>query len=111
MSARELAEQWSAGQSAADGAVLHGEFGGWLHRAARGALASGVDGWRDDDIAFVPLAVGLDCRSYTAAGSRRRFRAHKPGCPIRMDTSRWWRGASAKSTSGSRNTSEFAQTG
>jgi pimeloyl-ACP methyl ester carboxylesterase len=52
MGAGELADQWSAGQSAADGAVLHGEIGVWLHRAAQAALASSSDGWTGDDIAF-----------------------------------------------------------
>lgn len=52
MSAGELAEQWSAGKSEADGAVLHGEFGVWLHRAAQAALAPSIDGWTDDDIAL-----------------------------------------------------------
>ena len=38
MSAGELAEQCSAGKSAADGAVLHGEFAVWLHRAGQAAV-------------------------------------------------------------------------
>jgi pimeloyl-ACP methyl ester carboxylesterase len=60
MSAGELAEQWSAGKSAADGAALDGEFGVWLHRAAQAAVASGVDGWLDDDIALFHSPWGFD---------------------------------------------------
>jgi pimeloyl-ACP methyl ester carboxylesterase len=60
MSARELAEQWSAGKSAADGAVLKGEIGVWLHRAAQAAVASSVDGWTDDDIAVYHSPWGFD---------------------------------------------------
>jgi pimeloyl-ACP methyl ester carboxylesterase len=52
MSAVELAEQWSSGQAAADGAILHGEFGVWLHRAIQAGLAPGIGGWTDDDIAL-----------------------------------------------------------
>jgi pimeloyl-ACP methyl ester carboxylesterase len=60
MGAGELAEQWSTGQSAADGAALRGAIGVWLHRAAHGALASGVDGWTDDDIALSHSPWGFD---------------------------------------------------
>jgi pimeloyl-ACP methyl ester carboxylesterase len=60
MSAGELAEHWSAGMSAADGAALHGEFGVWLHRAAHAALAAGVDGWTEDDIALFHSSWGFD---------------------------------------------------
>jgi pimeloyl-ACP methyl ester carboxylesterase len=60
MSARELAEQWSAGKSAADGAVLQGEIGVWLHRAAQVAVTSSVDGWTDDDIAVYHSPWGFD---------------------------------------------------
>jgi pimeloyl-ACP methyl ester carboxylesterase len=60
MSAGELAEQWSAGKSAADGEVLHGEFGVWLHGAAQAALASSVGGWIDDDIALFHSPWGFD---------------------------------------------------
>jgi pimeloyl-ACP methyl ester carboxylesterase len=60
MSAAELAAEWSAGQSDADGAVLRGEFGLWLHRAAQAALASSVDGWTDDDIALFHSPWGFD---------------------------------------------------
>jgi pimeloyl-ACP methyl ester carboxylesterase len=60
MNAGELAEQWSAGQSAADGAVLHAEIGVWLHRAAQAALAPGIDGWNDDAIAVSHSPWGFD---------------------------------------------------
>ena len=60
MSAGELAEQWSAGMSEADGALLHGEFGVWLHGAAQAALASSIDGWADDDIALFHSSWGFD---------------------------------------------------
>jgi pimeloyl-ACP methyl ester carboxylesterase len=60
MSAGELAEQWSEGKSAADGAVLRGEFGVWLHRAAQAAVASSGDGWIDDDIALSHSPWGFD---------------------------------------------------
>jgi pimeloyl-ACP methyl ester carboxylesterase len=60
MSAGELAEQWSAGMSAADGAVLRGEFGVWLHRAVQAGLASSIDGWTDDDIALFHSPWGFD---------------------------------------------------
>ena len=60
MSAGELAEQWSAGEAEADGAVLHGEFGVWLHRAVQAGLASGIDGWTGDDIALFHSPWGFD---------------------------------------------------
>jgi pimeloyl-ACP methyl ester carboxylesterase len=60
MSAGELAEQWAVGKSAADGAVLHGEFGVWLHRAVQAALASCNDGWIEDDIALFHSPWGFD---------------------------------------------------
>jgi pimeloyl-ACP methyl ester carboxylesterase len=60
MSAGELAEQWSAGKSAADRAMLPGEFGVWLHRAVQAALASSSEGWTDDDIALSHTPWGFD---------------------------------------------------
>jgi pimeloyl-ACP methyl ester carboxylesterase len=60
MSAGELAEDWSAGKSPVDGAVLQGEFGAWLHRAAQAAVASSVEGWTDDDIAWSHSPWGFD---------------------------------------------------
>ena len=60
MSPGELAELWSAGKSAADRAVLHGDFGVWLHRAAQEAQGSSIDGWTDDDIALFHSPRGFD---------------------------------------------------
>ena len=60
MSAGELAEEWSAGKSPVDGAVLQGEFGAWLHRAAQAGVASSVEGWTDDDIAWSHSPWGFD---------------------------------------------------
>jgi pimeloyl-ACP methyl ester carboxylesterase len=60
MSAGELAERWSAGKSAADGAVLDGEFGAWLHRAVQAAVASSIDGWTEDEIALFHSPWGFD---------------------------------------------------
>lgn len=60
MSAGELAEEWSAGKSPVDGAVLQGEFGAWLHRAAQAAVASSAEGWTDDDIAWSHSPWGFD---------------------------------------------------
>lgn len=39
--------------SGADKAVLTGDFAGYLAQSMRAALATGVAGWRDDDLAFV----------------------------------------------------------
>jgi pimeloyl-ACP methyl ester carboxylesterase len=39
--------------SAADAAVLTGEFADDLARSLRGSIRNGVAGWRDDDLAFV----------------------------------------------------------
>jgi pimeloyl-ACP methyl ester carboxylesterase len=51
------AEQLVAGlgdlASPADRAVLTGEFAAYLAEAFRTALATGIDGWKDDDLAFV----------------------------------------------------------
>ena len=60
MNAGELAEYWSAGMCAADGATLRGEFGVWLHRAAHAALASSIEGWTEDDIALFHAPWGFD---------------------------------------------------
>lgn len=52
--------------SAADAAVLTGEFAADLARGLRGALRNGIAGWRDDDLAFIAdWGFGLD-----AAGGR-----------------------------------------
>ncbi len=39
--------------TAPDVAVLTGEFAGYMARATRAAVASGIAGWRDDNLAFV----------------------------------------------------------
>ncbi|HLX49998.1 MAG TPA: alpha/beta hydrolase [Streptosporangiaceae bacterium] len=39
--------------SDADKAVLTGEFAGYLAAAVRSACGNGIEGWRDDDLAFV----------------------------------------------------------
>jgi pimeloyl-ACP methyl ester carboxylesterase len=39
--------------SPADRAVITGEFAGYLAAAFRAALATGIAGWRDDDLAFM----------------------------------------------------------
>jgi pimeloyl-ACP methyl ester carboxylesterase len=59
-SSGDMADQWSAGKAAADGAVLHGDFGVWLHRAAQAAVEPSVDGWTDDDIALFHSPWGFD---------------------------------------------------
>lgn len=51
--------------SAADAAVLNGEFADGLARALQGAVSSGIAGWRDDDLAFTvdwgfPVAAAAD---------------------------------------------------
>jgi pimeloyl-ACP methyl ester carboxylesterase len=48
----------------ADKAVITGEFASYLAASFRAALASGIDGWRDDDLAFdqdwgFPLAADV----------------------------------------------------
>jgi pimeloyl-ACP methyl ester carboxylesterase len=61
------AEQMVAGlgdlASPTDRGVLTGEFAGYMAAAFRAALATGIAGWRDDDLAFVadwgvPLGTG-----------------------------------------------------
>ncbi len=59
MSAADFAEAWSEGVSPGDGALLHTEFGAWLHRAAVAGLAPSADGWLDDAVAF-NTAWGFD---------------------------------------------------
>ena len=78
MSARELAEQWSDGKSPVDAAALQGEIGVWLHRAAQAAVAPGLDGWTDDDIAwshspwgFDPASIGIPVKLWH--GEEDRF--------------------------------------
>lgn len=63
LSLDEFAQQWSAGKSPGDRAALHGEFGVWLYRAARAALAPGEEGWAEDDIAIFRSPCGFDLLS------------------------------------------------
>ena len=112
MTAGELAEQWSAGKSVSDGAVLHGEFGVWLHRAAQVALASSIDGWTDDDIAvshspwgFDPASISIPVKVWHGLEDRfvplvhgRWLAEAIPGAQAELSDHeghlRWWRGAS-----------------
>jgi pimeloyl-ACP methyl ester carboxylesterase len=50
--AADVAEGLGALISPADQAVLTGEFAEYLAALFRAALTSGIDGWRDDDLAF-----------------------------------------------------------
>jgi pimeloyl-ACP methyl ester carboxylesterase len=50
--AAEVADGLGGLVSDADKAVLTGEFAEYLAAALRAALSTGVDGWRDDDLAF-----------------------------------------------------------
>jgi pimeloyl-ACP methyl ester carboxylesterase len=77
MSASELAEQWSVGKSAGDGALLRGEFGVWLHHAAQAAVASSDAGWTDDHIAlfcspwgFDPASISIPVKVWHGAADR-----------------------------------------
>ena len=49
----QLVEALSTLLPPADVAVLSGAFGAWKHAGFRRALSTGVDGWVDDDLAFV----------------------------------------------------------
>jgi pimeloyl-ACP methyl ester carboxylesterase len=60
LSLEEFAEQWSEGKSPGDRAELHSEFGAWLYRAVRAALAPGEEGWTEDDIAMFRSPWGFD---------------------------------------------------
>jgi pimeloyl-ACP methyl ester carboxylesterase len=65
----QVAEELGGLASAADRAVLTGEFADYLAEAFRAAVSTGIAGWRDDDLAFttdwgfslgditVPLAI------------------------------------------------------
>jgi len=67
LDADELAEQWSAGASPADAAVLRSEFGVWLHRSVQAALAPGVAGWMGDDVAVFHTPWGFEPASISTA--------------------------------------------
>jgi len=63
--------------SAADTAAVTGEFADYLAASFRAAVAGGVAGWRDDDLAFVTdwgraIRTGR-CRGRTASGWPRTF--------------------------------------
>lgn len=60
MSVQELTEQWAEGKAEVDGAALRGDFGVWLHRVAQAAVAPGIGGWIDDDIAWFHSPWGFD---------------------------------------------------
>jgi pimeloyl-ACP methyl ester carboxylesterase len=76
MSADDLGEQWSANASPADGLVLHGEFGIWMHRSVQGALAPGVDGWMADNVAslspwgFDPASISIPLKVWHSRDDR-----------------------------------------
>ena len=53
VSADQLGEAMEPHLSPPDAAVLTGELGEHLHRLILGGLAPGIDGWLDDDLAFV----------------------------------------------------------
>jgi len=52
-SADAVAEEMRSLVSAPDAAVLGGELAGWLRESVRQGVGDGVDGWIDDDLAFV----------------------------------------------------------
>ncbi len=57
----ELAESMRSLLPPADLAVLGGELGAWMHASMADGLRPGVDGWLDDDLAFVqPWGFSLD---------------------------------------------------
>jgi pimeloyl-ACP methyl ester carboxylesterase len=53
ISAAEVAEGLGGLVSEADKAALNGEFADYLADGLRSAVTPGIDGWRDDDLAFV----------------------------------------------------------
>ena len=50
---QEVAEAFGDLVTAPDKAALSGEFADYFAQATRAAVANGIDGWRDDDLAFV----------------------------------------------------------
>jgi pimeloyl-ACP methyl ester carboxylesterase len=61
ISAAEVSDGLGGLVSEADKAVLSGEFADYLAAAMRAALTPGIDGWRDDDLAFTrDWGVSLD---------------------------------------------------
>ena len=53
LSSEQLADGLGNLVSAADKAALHGELADYLVASFRSGLRPGIDGWRDDDLAFV----------------------------------------------------------
>ncbi|MGB6455508.1 MAG: hypothetical protein WBH47_13590, partial [Streptosporangiaceae bacterium] len=53
LSSEQLADGLGDLVSAADKAALHGELADYLVASFRSGLRPGIDGWRDDDLAFV----------------------------------------------------------
>ena len=76
LSAEELSEQWAAGASPIDGAVVRSEFGTWLYRAIRAGLAPGPHGWRGDLVAFKcswgfdPTSISIPVKVWHGAEDR-----------------------------------------
>jgi pimeloyl-ACP methyl ester carboxylesterase len=84
--------------SAADAAVLTGEFADDLARSLRGAVRNGIAGWRDDDLAFLAdwgFELGdLDGRAAIWQGDQdnmvpyahgRWLAAHIPGARVHLE--------------------------
>lgn len=53
VTAAELAESLGGLATAADRAAITGPFADYLAESTRAAVAGGIEGWRDDDLAFV----------------------------------------------------------
>ena len=78
MTVTELAEAWSAGKAQVDRAVLHGDFGTWLHGSVRAGIAPVVDGVLDDNVAIFHTPWGFQPTSITVPvkvwhGAQDRF--------------------------------------
>jgi pimeloyl-ACP methyl ester carboxylesterase len=58
------------------GAVLHGGFGSWLHRAVQSSVESGVEGWIADLVAsyspwgFDPASISLPVKVWQGQADR-----------------------------------------
>jgi pimeloyl-ACP methyl ester carboxylesterase len=61
---QQLRDTFGSLLSEADAAVMTDEFAGFLHTSFRDSVAPGVEGWRDDDYAFVE-PWGFDLASIT----------------------------------------------
>jgi pimeloyl-ACP methyl ester carboxylesterase len=77
MTAAELVDNWSAGKGHADEMALHGEFGGWLHRAVQEGMAPALDGAIDDNVAifrdswgFEPASISVPVKVWHGAQDR-----------------------------------------